>query len=398
MKRYMKLTIVLALIMLLAVPALAILAQPGINAGGLNISLTGATTQTRTTGDTTVQVGERANINPSAQIPTAQQTQTSAMPVLDARSAVKEAGPAVVTIVNTQSAQGTRFRGALTGSGSGVIIDSRGYIVTNNHVVENQQSLEVIFSNGTKAPAQLVGTDPLTDLAVLKVDVPVPDVAEFSDSNALEPGQPVVAIGSPLGDFRNTVTVGVISALHRTLSEAGSVALQDLVQTDAAINHGNSGGPLVDLNGRVVAINVAVVRSSGPGGDIAEGLGFAIPSNTAKKIANQLIEKGAVSRPYMGIAYETITPQTEAIYNLELSRDNGLLVTNVESGSPADKAGLVANSIITKFDGVEITSDTSLPNLLLDHAVGDSVKLLVVRPGSTSEEEVTIVLGPRPTS
>src|SRR5688500_16703407 len=341
MKRYMKLTVVLAVVMLLAVSALAMVAQPGIRAGGFDISLTGASTQTS---DASVQVGERAASTNSAQIPTAQQTQTSALPVLDARSAVKEAGPAVVTIVNTQSAQGTRFRGALTGSGSGVIIDSRGYIVTNNHVVENQQSLEVIFSNGTKAPAQLVGTDPLTDLAVLKVDVAVPDVAEFSDSNALEPGQPVVAIGSPLGDFRNTVTVGVISALHRTLSEAGSVALQDLVQTDAAINHGNSGGPLVDLSGKVVAINVAVVRNSGLG-DVAEGLGFAIPSNTVKKIADQLIEKGAVSRPYMGISYEAITPQTAAIYDITLASENGLLVTNVEAGSPADKAGLVANSI-----------------------------------------------------
>ena len=396
MKWFMKFAIAFALTMLLAVTALTVLTQPGITGNGLNISLTGATTQSGTATGTSVAVGERSGTSSSlAQTPVTQQAQTSALPVLDARAAVKEVGPAVVTIVNTQSTQGTRFRGALTGSGSGVIIDSRGYIVTNNHVVENQQSLEVIFSNGTKAPAQLVGTDPLTDLAVLKVDVAVPDVAEFSDSNALEPGQPVVAIGSPLGDFRNTVTVGVVSALHRSLNDSGSVALQDLVQTDAAINHGNSGGPLVDLNGRIVAINVAVVRSAGQG-DIAEGLGFAIPSNTVKEITDQLISKGAISRPYMGISYETITPQTAALNNLSL--ENGLLITNVETGSPADKAGLAAGNIITKFDGTVITGDTSLANLLLAHQVGDSVKLSIVRNDSTSEEEVTIVLGPRPTS
>ena len=395
MKWYMKFMVAFALTMLLAVSTLAIITQPGLTANGLNISLTGATTQTGTPSTTTVQIGERStNTGTLSQVPAAQQTPTSALPVLDARAAVKEVGPAVVTIVNTQSTQG-RFRGVLTGSGSGVIIDSRGYIVTNNHVVENQQSLEVIFSNGTKAPAQLVGTDPLTDLAVLKVDVTVPDVAEFSDSNALEPGQPVVAIGSPLGDFRNTVTVGVVSALHRSLNDSGSVALQDLVQTDAAINSGNSGGPLVDLSGRIVAINVAVVRSAGQG-DIAEGLGFAIPSNTVKQITDQLIAKGAISRPYIGISYETITPQTAALNNLSL--DNGLLITNVETGSPADKAGLVAGSIITRFDGTVITSDTSLANLLLAHQVGDSVKLSIVRTGSTNEEEVTIGLGPRPTS
>ena len=396
MKWFMKFAIAFALTMLLAVTAVTVLTQPVITGSSPNISLTGATTQTGSATGTSVAVGERSGTSsPLAQTPVTQQAQTSALPVLDARAAVREVGPAVVTIVNTQSTEGTRFRGALTGSGSGVIIDSRGYIVTNNHVVENQQSLEVIFSNGTKAPAQLVGTDPLTDLAVLKVDVAVPDVAEFSDSNALEPGQPVVAIGSPLGDFRNTVTVGVVSALHRSLNDSGSVALQDLVQTDAAINHGNSGGPLVDLNGRIVAINVAVVRSAGQG-DIAEGLGFAIPSNTVKERTEQLISKGAISRPYMGISYETITPQTAALNNLSL--ENGLLITNVETGSPADKAGLAAGNIITKFDGTVITGDTSLANLLLAHQVGDSVKLSIVRNGSTSEEEVTIVLGPRPTS
>jgi 2-alkenal reductase len=211
--------------------------------------------------------------------------------VVDATSAVKQVGPAVVTIVNTQSVMGGRGRFPVqaTGIGSGVIVDSRGYILTNYHVIEGQQSLQVIFSDGTEATARLVGGDAAADIAVVKVDTAVPAVAEFGDSDALEPGQPVVAIGSALGDFRNTVTAGVVSAVHRNLDETMQTDLGDLIQTDAAINEGNSGGPLIDLNGQVIGINVAVVRSTGYQGDTAKGLGFAIPANTAKQIADSLI-------------------------------------------------------------------------------------------------------------
>jgi 2-alkenal reductase len=213
----------------------------------------------------------------------------------DATSAVKEVGPAVVTIVNTQSVMGGRgrFPVQVTGVGSGVIVDSRGYIVTNYHVIEGQQSLQVIFSDGTEAAARLVGGDAAADIAVVKVDTAVPAVAEFGDSDALEPGQPVVAIGSALGDFRNTVTAGVVSAVHRNLDETMQTDLGDLIQTDAAINEGNSGGPLIDLNGQVIGVNVAVVRSTDYQGDTAEGLGFAIPANTAKQIADELIAQDA---------------------------------------------------------------------------------------------------------
>jgi serine protease Do len=211
--------------------------------------------------------------------------------VLDATYAVEKVGPAVVTIVTTQNVTSPRgrFLGQATSVGSGVIIDSQGYIVTNYHVVEGQQSLEVIFSDGNKAPATLVGSDPSNDLAVLKVDTPVPAVAEFGNSDQLEQGQPAIAIGTALGDFSNTVTAGIVSALHRDLEDSGSTALRDLIQTDAAINEGNSGGPLIDLNGQVIGINVAAVRSTGMGGDVAEGLGFAIPSNTVREIAERLI-------------------------------------------------------------------------------------------------------------
>ena len=227
---------------------------------------------------------------------TGQTTPQATTEVLDARSAVRVAGPAVVTIRNTFSGGNGRRRQGVsqTAIGSGVVISEQGYILTNNHVVQNQTALEVTFLDGTTAAAKVVGTRPALDLAVIKVDITVPAVARFGDSDALEPGQPVIAIGSALGDFRNSVTVGVVSALHRDLGSAGSTPLNDLIQTDAAINEGNSGGPLLTPDGLVVGINTAVVRSGGPtsNGEVAEGLGFAIPGNAARDIADQLIKAG----------------------------------------------------------------------------------------------------------
>ena len=218
---------------------------------------------------------------------------TAQQGVVDARYAVHQAGSAVVTVVNTMQVT-TRGRFGSQGQsqtaealGSGVIIDSQGYIVTNQHVVANQQSLQVIFADGTRVVATLVGEDAYTDIAVLKVNAKVPAVALLGDSDKLELGQPVVAIGTALGDFANTVTVGIVSGLHRQLDDA-STTIQDLVQTDAAINHGNSGGPLLDLSGNVIGINTAVVRNDGTMGSVAEGLGFAIPSNTVKSVVERL--------------------------------------------------------------------------------------------------------------
>lgn len=229
---------------------------------------------------------------------------TAPLGIVDARYAVQQAGPAVVTVINTMPQTITRGRygnvvpgqGQTTqASGSGIIIDSRGYIVTNQHVVANQQSLQVIFADGTKVAATLVGEDVSTDLAVLKVDVKVPAIAQFGDSDKLELGQPVVAIGTALGDFVNTVTEGIVSGTHRQLDDA-SASVQDLIQTDAAINHGNSGGPLLDLEGKVIGINTAVVRNDGTMGSVAEGLGFAIPSNTVSSVVEQLLKNSPVSR------------------------------------------------------------------------------------------------------
>ena len=322
--------------------------------------------------------------------------------VVDARYAVQQTGPAVVTVVNTMQVTAGRNRFGNGGPGqtaeaygSGVIIDEQGHIVTNQHVVEGQQSLEVIFADGTTATATLVGEDAYTDLAVIKVDVAVPAVAQFTDSDRLEPGQPVVAIGTALGDYENTVTAGIVSALHRQIDDANTSA-QNLIQTDAAINQGNSGGPLLDLEGNVVGINTAVVRNDGTMGSVAEGLGFAIPSNTVKAIAEQLIDTGAASHPYVGISYQAITPEMAAVNNL--AREQGIYVTEVAPGSPAGNAGIQPNSIITKFDGVALNTDTAstLVTLLSKHKVGDSVTLTLVAPGSNTETEVTVVLAERP--
>lgn len=388
----------LLLAMLMALGGLAVVATTGT--GVVTALLPG--TQIAAQQVAAVKSTEQAVATPTQQPATNQQSaQAQPNAVLDARGVVRKAGPAVVTVVNTmQATTGGRFggRGQAVPSqalGSGVIISSDGYIVTNQHVVDGQQSLEVIFADGTKVPATLVGQDAYTDLAVIKVDAKVPAVAQLGNSDALEAGQPVVAIGTALGDYTNTVTEGIVSGLHRQIADGGT-STQDLIQTDAAINHGNSGGPLLDMDGNVIGINTAVVRSTGTMGDVAEGLGFAIPSNTVKTVVDQLMKNGSINHPYLGITYQPITPQVASQYNL--SSQQGIYVTSVADGSPAQQADLVADSIITKVDGVDLgsTGSASLPNLLSQHKVGDSVKLTVIPPNSTTTKEITVVLGARP--
>ncbi len=226
---------------------------------------------------------------------------------------VKAVGPAVVTVVGTITQTGFNpFMGQQTSqasvSGSGVFISPEGYILTNNHVVEGTDSLHVILSDGSQQVATIVGTDIYSDIAVLKVEGEVPAVAVLGNSDLLSPGETVIAIGSPLGDFMNTVTVGVVSATGRSLDTSQGYQIEGLVQTDAAINQGNSGGPLVNLAGEVIGINTYIVRSSGSG-TVAEGLGFSIPSNTAATVAQQIISQGYFTRPYLGVSFQSITPE-----------------------------------------------------------------------------------------
>jgi 2-alkenal reductase len=281
---------------------------------------------------------------------------------------------------------------APTASGSGVIISPEGYIVTNNHVVEGAERLEVILANGSTLPARLVGVDPFADLAVVQADLQSPTVAPWGNSDALKPGETVIAIGSPLGDFKNTVTVGVVSATGRSIEAGRGYQLQDLVQTDAAINQGNSGGPLINLAGQVVGINTLIVRGGGVSSAVAEGLGFAIPSNTARAVADQIITKGYVSRPYLGIRWQWITPEVAARYGLPV--EYGVFVSEIVPDGPADRGGLHRGDILTAIDGQEVNPDHPFINRLFEHSPGDTVAFTVVRDSQSLELKVT--LGERP--
>ena len=302
--------------------------------------------------------------------------------------AVAKVSPAVVTVVNYLSG----FGGGSQASGSGVIISKDGYVITNNHVVEGYQKLEVIFRDGQSVEATLVGTDPFADVAVLKIPGPVAGVAEFGNSDALNPGESVIAIGSPLGDYKNTVTVGVVSATGRTISTQEGYQMEDLIQTDAAINHGNSGGPLVNLAGQVIGINTLVVRGSGGSPDQAEGLGFAIASNTVTAVSDQLIAKGYVSRPYLGITWALVTPDVAQANGLPAQW--GIYVKSVGEGSPAAQAGLQVGDFITQIDSTPLDGDHPFINTLLRYSVGQEVQVTVVRGTQTLTVKVT--LGERP--
>ncbi len=227
--------------------------------------------------------------------------------------AAQRVGSAVVTVTGTIPGQMTFFGMSSdnTVSGSGVFISDQGYILTNNHVVEGTQDIQITLSDGQQESATLVGTDQYSDVAILKAEGKVPAVATLGNSDFLTPGETVIAIGSPLGDFKNTVTVGVVSATGRSIDTGNGYQIENLIQTDAAINQGNSGGPLVNLAGEVIGINTLIVRGSGTGA-VAEGLGFAIPINTAQAIAAQIIEKGFFARPYIGINFQSITPNIAA--------------------------------------------------------------------------------------
>jgi serine protease Do len=303
--------------------------------------------------------------------------------------AVQKVGPAVVTIVGTIPGQMTIFgsSGDQTVSGSGFFISDQGYILTNNHVVEGTNAVNVVLSDGTQQNATIIGTDPYSDIAILKVDGKVPAIATLGNSDLLKSGESVIAIGSPLGDFKNTVTVGVVSATGRSIETGQGYQIEDLIQTDAAINQGNSGGPLVDLAGEVIGINNMIVRGSG-NGTVAEGLGFAIPVNTAQAVANQIIAKGYFSRPYMGISFQAITPDIADTYHLPTQW--GIYVKKVAAGSPADAAGLKVDDIIVSIGGVKMDETHDYLNMLYGYKPGDQTTLDVIRNGSELALNITL--------
>jgi 2-alkenal reductase len=308
----------------------------------------------------------------------------------DITKAVEKVSPAVVTVVGTIPGQMTFFGKAPdeTVSGSGVIISEQGHIVTNYHVVEGTSEIYVILSNGEQVKATLINADVYADLAVLIAEGKMPAIATFGDSDRLNPGETVIAIGSPLGEFRNTVTVGVVSATGRVLDTGKGYSMEDLIQTDAAINQGNSGGPLVNLNGEIVGINTLIVRGGMGTTTVAEGLGFAIPSNTVRLISEQIISKGFFARPYLGITWQAINPTIARRYQLPV--EWGAYVTSVEPGSPADRAGIQRGDIIIQIGDFEINQQRSYLNALFTQKPGDTVTIKIYRQRGIKELSVTL--------
>lgn len=294
---------------------------------------------------------------------------------------------------DSSSSDGSQNSGKLqtASEGSGVIYKKSGnsaYIVTNNHVVKGSNALQVILSNGRKVDASLVGSDSATDLAVLKINsANVKMVAEFGNSNSIAAGQDVLAIGSPMGsEYANTVTKGIISAKSRTLKSGTDGTLTSVIQTDAAINSGNSGGPLINMAGQVIGINSMKLAGSSDGSSV-EGMGFAIPSNEVVKIINQLIKNGKISRPSLGISMidlsRVTTDQQQSVLKLPSSITKGVVIMDVQSGSNAQTAGLEQYDVITKLGDTKITNTSSLKSALYKYKVGDTTKVTYYRDGQS---------------
>ncbi len=294
---------------------------------------------------------------------------------------------------DSSSSDGSQNSGKLqtASEGSGVIYKKSGnsaYIVTNNHVVKGSNALQVILSNGRKVDASLVGSDSATDLAVLKINsANVKTVAEFGNSNSIAAGQDVLAIGSPMGsEYANTVTKGIISAKSRTLKSGTDGTLTSVIQTDAAINSGNSGGPLINVAGQVIGINSMKLAGSSDGSSV-EGMGFAIPSNEVVKIINQLIKNGKISRPSLGISMidlsRVTTDQQQSVLKLPSSITKGVVIMDVQGGSNAQTAGLEQYDVITKLGDTKITNTSSLKSALYKYKVGDTTKVTYYRDGQS---------------
>ena len=308
---------------------------------------------------------------------------------------VDKVGPAVVTVINQQTV-GDVFGGQQTveaGAGTGFIIDDQGHIVTNWHVVTNGTSFSVIMSDGTEVPAELIGQDPRDDLAVEKNDPKnLTATLPLGDSTQLKQGQTVLAIGSPLGSFGNTVTKGIVSGLNRNQLEGaggGSYCQNytNLIQHDAAINPGNSGGPLFNLKGEVIGVNTLGIPVSPDGSTPIQGIFFAVPSNTVKAVVDELIQTGHISLPYIGIRLVELNPQLASLNNLPV--DHGIYVQDVEPGSPAATAGLQQGDIITAVDGTQLSQSNSLADMLLNYNPGDTVTMDVLRDGQEGTVDLT---------
>jgi S1-C subfamily serine protease len=387
-------------------PAVGVIALVAALTGGAVAALVVASLDTSTRRSETVTVHDVASaVNvvstavdtaPSA---TTQKTTTAAANGLSLEAIYKADARGVVSVITTTSSG--------TSQGSGIVLDTSGYILTNQHVVDGQQGVRVSFSNRDNVKARVVGTDASTDLAVLKVELPASALhpLPLGESSSVQVGDPVVAIGNPFGLDR-TLTAGIISAVHREISSPNGFGVRDALQTDAAINHGNSGGPLIDRTGAVIGINAQLPSNSEVNGNV--GVGFAIPIDIAKVVIPQLEEKGHVEHPWLGLEGDSIDASLADAAHVPVS--HGVLIEGIVPGSPIARAGLVAGSasvivngmgyclggdVITAIDGTPVTSVLGLQGLLSSHTPGQTINVHVVHKGG-SGKDYDVTLGTQP--
>ena len=299
-------------------------------------------------------------------------------------------GPAVVNIAITQRRMARTQRGLMPfdaqGAGSGVIVTPDGYVLTNSHVVHDATQLEVTLADGRTLPARVTGEDSATDLAVIRVAADSLPAAQLGDSGRLKVGQMVIAIGNPLG-FQATVTAGVVSALGRSMHSYSGQLIDNVIQTDAALNPGNSGGPLVDSRGRVVGINTAIIQG-------AQGICFALPINTARWVVGQLIKDGKIDRAFLGIAGETRPLHIRMVRAIGHSAPSAVAIVQVTPLSPAERAGLRAGDVILAFNETPVVTVDDVHRFLSQAHIGDRVEVSVLRGGE--QLRLTAVLSPVP--
>jgi serine protease Do len=339
----------------------------------------------------------------SASVPT--ETRTIIKEKSDVIDVVKKDGPSVVSIAIKRTATRNPFNqspfglfGDLqpsvpnasaspeSGIGTGFIVGANGVILTNKHVVDAQGQYVVITNDNKKYDVQKINKDPLNDLAIIKIDATGLQAIELGDSSALDVGQTVIAMGNALGEFKNTVTVGVVSGLDRQIEASDQVGgnaekLGNVIQTDAAINPGNSGGPLLNIGGQVIGINTAVA-----GGGIAQNIGFAIPINSAKESINEFFSTGKISSPYIGVRYQMISKRMALLNEIP----EGAYVAEVVSGGPADKAGIKADDIITDLAGKKLNDTNQLTDVIRTLKVGQSVEVKYYREDKQVTTQITI--------
>jgi len=297
--------------------------------------------------------------------------------------AVSSVGPAVAHIHVWKSVRGRRAeQQEAEGGGSGVIITPDGYVVTNSHVVEDTKSVEVTLADGSSYPGEIVGQDAATDIAVVRISGSGLPIARLGNSDRLKVGQLAIAIGNPLG-FQSTVTAGVISALGRSLRSRTGRLIESVIQTDAALNPGNSGGPLVDSRGLVIGINTAIIQ-------FAQGICFAIPVNTVRWVVSSLLREGKVTRGYLGISGQTVPLPVKVTRFFLLSQSTSVQVLGVESGSPAQAAGLKDGDVILSLDGKSVSSIDDVHRLLGRESIGRSLEISYLRNWTTKLDRAIV--------